>query len=58
MGGDQREIKGYIKSLVCMKQHTHEHTSTVKNRNQLENYDSGIMKQTYCSYRTKVDSDL
>lgn len=32
VGGDQREIRGCIKSLVCMKQHTHEHTSTVKDK--------------------------
>lgn len=32
VGGDQKEIRGRIKSLACMKQHTHEHTSTVKDK--------------------------
>lgn len=46
---DQREIKGCIQALVSMWQHTHPRTCTVKNRNQRENYDSGIIRQTYCS---------
>lgn len=32
VGGDQREIRGRIKSLACIQQHTHEHTSTVKDK--------------------------
>lgn len=51
VGGDQREIKGRVKSLGCVRQHTHEHPSTVS-------CSKMIIQPNIGSYSTEPDGDL